>query len=87
MRRPKAYPGHVRAAYEQFDTVRERLDGIPNLFLVGRSGMHSYNNQDHSMLSGRLAAEAIRNGSGDTLALWPVNIDDECHEEVKHKAA
>ncbi|MBV8467727.1 MAG: NAD(P)/FAD-dependent oxidoreductase [Burkholderiales bacterium] len=87
IRMPKAYPGYFGTAYEQFDTLREWLDGIPNLFLVGRNGMHRYNNQDHSMLSARLAAEAIRSGSGDKSALWNVNIDDEYHEEVEHRSA
>ena len=86
IRMPKAYPGYFGAAYERFDELREWLDGIPNLFLVGRNGMHRYNNQDHSMLSARLAAEAIRAGSDDKSALWAVNIDDEYHEEVEHKA-
>lgn len=81
IRMPKAYPGYFGAAYEKLDTVREYLDGIGNLFLVGRNGMHRYNNQDHSMLSARYAAEAILAGSSDKSKIWGVNIDDDYHEE------
>jgi protoporphyrinogen oxidase len=82
IRMPKAYPGYFGSAYERFDTVRNWLDGIGNLYLVGRNGMHRYNNQDHSMLSARLAAQAILNGSADHAPIWAVNIDDEYHEET-----
>jgi protoporphyrinogen oxidase len=82
IRMPKAYPGYFGNAYEQFDVLREWLDGIPNLFLVGRNGMHRYNNQDHSMISARLAANAILNGSANHAPIWAVNIDDDYHEEA-----
>ena len=58
------------------------LDRFANLFLVGRNGMHRYNNQDHSMLTAKKAVEAIVAGSSDKSAIWAVNIDDEYHEEV-----
>ena len=64
LRMPKAYPGYY-GAYEHFDEVRAFLDGIENLFCVGRNGMHRYNNQDHSMLSAKRAVEAIVAGSTD----------------------
>jgi protoporphyrinogen oxidase len=85
IRQPKAYPGYFGAAYEQFDELREYLDGIRNLYLIGRNGMHRYNNQDHSMLSARYAAEAVLAGSGDKSAIWGVNIDDDYHEEAESK--
>ena len=65
--------------------MREYLDGSRNLYLVGRNGMHRYNNQDHSMLSARFAVEAILAGSGDKSAIWNVNIDDDYHEEADAK--
>jgi hypothetical protein len=43
--------------------------------------MHRYNNQDHSMLTARYAADAIIKGSKDKKAIWDVNIDDDYHEE------
>jgi protoporphyrinogen oxidase len=79
VRMPKAYPGYY-GAYEHFDEVRAFLDAIPNLFLIGRNGMHRYNNQDHSMLSARFAVEAILSGSTDKAPIWAVNIDDDYHE-------
>ena len=83
LRMPKAYPGYYGDAYARFGELRAWLDTVPNLFLVGRNGMHRYNNQDHSMLSAKLAAEAIVAGSPDKSAIWSVNIDDDYHEEVR----
>jgi protoporphyrinogen oxidase len=80
IRMPKAYPGYY-GSYARFGELRQYLDAIPNLFLVGRNGMHRYNNQDHSMLSAKKAVEAIVAGSSDKSAIWDVNIDDEYHEE------
>jgi protoporphyrinogen oxidase len=87
IRMPKAYPGYFGAAYSRFDTVRGWLDGLPNLYLVGRNGMHRYNNQDHSMLSARVAVQEILAGGGDHAAIWDVNIDDEYHEEKSAPAS
>ncbi len=85
LRMPKAYPGYY-GAYEHFDEVRAFLDGIENLYCVGRNGMHRYNNQDHSMLSAKRAVEAIVAGSSDKSAIWAVNIDDAYHEETDRPA-
>jgi protoporphyrinogen oxidase len=81
IRMPKAYPGYY-GTYARFGELRAWLDGFANLFLVGRNGMHRYNNQDHSMLSARKAVEAILAGSADKSAIWAVNIDDDYHEEA-----
>ena len=76
----KAYPAYF-GSYEKFDTVREYLDTLPNLFCIGRNGMHRYNNMDHSMLTAVEAVRAIRNGSTDKTAIWNVNTEQEYHEE------
>ena len=81
IRMPKAYPGYY-GSYARFGEVRAWLDSIPNLFLIGRNGMHRYNNQDHSMLSAKAAAEAIASGSTDKSAIWAINVDDDYHEET-----
>jgi protoporphyrinogen oxidase len=81
LRMPKAYPGYY-GSYGSFDELRAHLDAFPNLFLIGRNGMHRYNNQDHSMLSAKKAVEAILSGSADKAPIWEVNIDDEYHEEA-----
>ena len=61
--------------------MRAWLDGIENLYPVGRNGMHRYNNQDHSMLTAKLAVEAILDGKLGKTRIWDVNIDDDYHEE------
>jgi protoporphyrinogen oxidase len=76
----KTYPAYF-GAYHDFDIIRKYVDEIENLYLVGRNGMHRYNNQDHSMLTAKLAVDAIINGSRDKSAIWNVNIDDDYHEE------
>ena len=50
--------------------------------LIGRNGMHRYNNQDHSMLTAKEAARQIATGTVDKAAIWGINVDDEYHEEV-----
>lgn len=85
VRMPKAYPGYFGAAYSKFDVVRTYLDAIPNLFLVGRNGMHRYNNQDHSMLSAKCAVEHILHAKTDKREIWDINVDDSYHEEVVEK--
>ena len=77
---PKAYPAYF-GSYDCFDTLRAHTDGIDNLFLVGRNGMHRYNNQDHSMVTAKLAAGAIMAGITDKAAIWAVNVEEEYHEE------
>jgi protoporphyrinogen oxidase len=74
VRVPKAYPVYDSTYRNSLATIREFLDRIPNLQFIGRNGMHHYNNQDHSMLTGLLAA---RNILGANYDLWQVNVDDE----------
>ena len=80
IRMPKAYPAYF-GSYAEFDTVRDFLDSIVNLYPVGRNGMHRYNNQDHSMLTAKMAVDCIIGGETSKSALWNVNIDDDYHEE------
>lgn len=80
---PKAYPGYFGDAYKQFDLLKGALDDVENLFLVGRNGMHRYNNQDHSMLTAKEAANQISSGLVDKAKIWSINVDDDYHEEKK----
>lgn len=80
IRVPKAYPAYF-GSYDRFDTLREYLDQYQNLFLVGRNGMHRYNNMDHSMLAAMEAVSNIRNGITDKSNLWEVNTEKEYHEK------
>ena len=78
VRMPKAYPAYDSKYQSMLDMIRCFLKGITNLQLVGRNGMHRYNNQDHSMLTAMLAVENIFGAEHD---LWIVNDDLEYHEE------
>jgi protoporphyrinogen oxidase len=80
VRMPKAYPVYDPGYADALKTVREFIMGLPNLQLVGRNGMHKYNNQDHSMLTAMLA---VKNILGCNYDLWSVNVDQEYHEELK----
>lgn len=80
LRMPKTYPSYF-GTYERFSELREYFDGIENLFLVGRNGMHRYNNQDHSMLSAITAVDNILSGRKDKANIWDVNTEKEYHEE------
>lgn len=80
VRIPKAYPAYF-GTYDEFNLVRDYVDSIENLFLIGRNGMHRYNNQDHSMLTAKLAVENIVNDITSKQNIWDVNIDDEYHED------
>ncbi|MSR67572.1 NAD(P)/FAD-dependent oxidoreductase [Candidatus Peribacteria bacterium] len=82
LRMPKAYPAYI-GSYTQLPVVREYVEKIPNLFLIGRNGMHRYNNQDHSMLTAMFAVDNIVSGRTDKSNLWEVNLDDDYHEEKK----
>lgn len=76
----KAYPAYFDT-YARMDELRAWLDGIPNLFCVGRNGQHRYNNIDHSMCTSFEAVRAILAGSTDKSAVWNVNTEKEYHEE------
>jgi protoporphyrinogen oxidase len=80
VRMPKAYPIYDAAYRDHVDTIRGRIDPIPNLHTVGRNGMHKYNNQDHSMLTAIFAVENMLGAAHD---LWAVNTDFEYHEEQR----
>ncbi len=80
----KAYPAYF-GSYDHFDKVRAELDKIQNLYCVGRNGQHRYNNMDHSMLTGLIAADYIKAGQTEKSALWEVNAEKEYHEEKESK--
>lgn len=80
VRMPKAYPVYDSTYAEAVDVMRGFLSGIDNLYLVGRNGMHKYNNQDHSMLTAMLS---VKNILGANYDVWNVNVDQEYHEETR----
>jgi protoporphyrinogen oxidase len=79
-RMEKAYPAYF-GSYDRFDEVRRFVDGFENLFLIGRNGMHRYNNQDHSMLAAMTAVDNILACRLDKANIWEVNTETEYHEE------
>ncbi len=80
LRMTKTYPAYF-GTYHRFDELRSYLDGFENLWLVGRNGMHKYNNQDHSMLTAMTAVDNILAGLTGKSNIWSVNTEMEYGEE------
>ena len=81
VRQPKAYPVYDEGYQARVETIRQELETrYPSLHLVGRNGMHKYNNQDHAMMTAMLTVENIRLGRR-AFDVWRVNQDAEYHEE------
>jgi protoporphyrinogen oxidase len=86
VRVPKTYPAYF-GTYDRFHIIREYLDRFRNLYLVGRNGMHKYNNQDHSMLTAMTAVDNIIAGVSDKDNVWSINTEMEYHEEESKNEA
>jgi protoporphyrinogen oxidase len=84
VRVPKSYPAYY-GSYDRFGVIRSYTDSIANLFLIGRNGMHKYNNQDHSMLTAMAAVENIVNGVTTKDNLWMINTEMEYQEETERR--
>src|SRR6185437_13326509 len=82
-RMEKTYPAYF-GTYSQFDEIRSFTDTFENLFLVGRNGMHKYNNADHSMLTAMVAVDNIAAGVTSKANIWSINTEQEYHEEKAH---
>ena len=80
VRVPKTYPAYF-GTYSRFDELRDWMNTFDNLFLVGRNGMHKYNNQDHSMLTAMSVVDGLEKGHVEKAALWEINTEQEYHEE------
>jgi protoporphyrinogen oxidase len=78
LRQLKAYPVYDTNYYQHLTKIRNYLERFENLQTIGRNGMHRYNNQDHSMLTGLLAAKNIL---GEKHNLWEVNTERSYYEE------
>jgi len=80
VRQKKAYPVYDDDYAAHVATIRQELEQrYPNLHLVGRNGMHKYNNQDHAMMTAMLCVENIL-ANTPLYDLWQVNQDAEYHE-------
>lgn len=83
VRMPKAYPMYDNGWAAQVQIIRRYLEtALPNLQLVGRNGMHKYNNQDHSMMTALCASRNILGARHD---LWAINTEPDYHEEEQEK--
>jgi protoporphyrinogen oxidase len=80
LRVEKTYPAYF-GTYDNFDQIRTFTDNFENLFLVGRNGMHKYNNADHSMLTAMVAVDNIIEGITTKDNIWSINTEQEYHEE------
>jgi protoporphyrinogen oxidase len=79
VRMPKAYPMYDATYKANVETMRRWLhDHAPNVYPVGRNGMHKYNNQDHSMYTAMLSVDNIFGADHD---VWNVNVEADYHEE------
>jgi hypothetical protein len=80
VRMPKAYPIYDESYATNVEVLRRWVEATtPNVFPVGRNGMHRYNNQDHSMFTAMLSVENIFGAEHD---VWSVNVEEEYHEEL-----
>src|SRR5579859_7521881 len=85
IRMEKTYPAYF-GAYERFDEIKNWVNRHSNLFLIGRNGMHKYNNQDHSMLTAMVAVDNIIAGITGRDNLWALNTEQEYHEDKRPTA-
>jgi protoporphyrinogen oxidase len=80
VRMPKAYPVYDEGYLAAVDTLRHWLgEAVPNVYPVGRNGMHKYNNQDHSMMTALLSVDNLLNDANHDV--WAVNVEEDYHEE------
>jgi hypothetical protein len=80
VRQPKAYPVYDDAYRDHMAMIRLDLEqSYPTLHLVGRNGMHKYNNQDHAMMTAMMTARNILAGKR-VYDIWQINEDAEYHE-------
>jgi protoporphyrinogen oxidase len=75
----KAYPAYFDS-YKDIDKLRKYLNKIDNLYCIGRNGTHSYNNMDHSIYSGIVCANMIKNNNHNLDKLWNINVDKSYQE-------
>ena len=78
----KGYPAYF-GTYKDFEIIKDFLNSIPNLYPVGRNGMHKYNNMDHSILTALETVDIITGKTSDKSTIWKVNTEQVYHEEKK----
>ena len=76
---PKTYPAYF-GTYDRIDELKRWVSNFENLFLIGRNGMHKYNNQDHSMLTAMVSVDNIIANNFDKDNIWDINTEEDYHE-------
>ncbi|MEI6831143.1 MAG: NAD(P)-binding protein [Candidatus Omnitrophota bacterium] len=82
VRETEAYPIYYLGFGDHYNLLKSRVDQFVNFYSVGRAGMHKYNNQDHSLISGVLAARNYLKLPGAPYVLWDINVDAEYYESA-----
>ncbi|MBN2348970.1 MAG: NAD(P)-binding protein [Bacteroidales bacterium] len=82
VRETESYPTYYLGFKEHYETLKNEIGKFTNLYPVGRGGMYKYNNQDHSIMSGLLAARNYLTKGEDPYNLWDINEDAEYHESA-----
>jgi protoporphyrinogen oxidase len=82
VRMKKTYPAYT-GSYNRMPEFIDYINKFSNLFLIGRNGMHRYNNSDHSMLTAMIAVDNILSNITDKQNIWSVNTEDDYHETSK----
>ncbi len=82
VRETESYPTYYIGHKEPYNLLISRLNQFVNLAAIGRGGMYKYNNQDHSALSGILAARNYLKPTETPYNLWDINLDAEYHEST-----
>ncbi|MBF0343386.1 MAG: NAD(P)-binding protein [Nitrospirae bacterium] len=85
VRETEAYPTYYINFQEPYDVIKRHTDRYVNFSPVGRGGLYKYNNQDHSILSGILAARNYLKLPGSPYRIWDINIDAQYHEDANRK--
>jgi protoporphyrinogen oxidase len=83
VRETEAYPVDYLGFQDHYNLLKSRIDEFVNFNSIGRAGMHKYNNQDHSLINGVLAARNYLKLPGSPFKLWDINVDAEYHESAQ----
>jgi protoporphyrinogen oxidase len=78
VRSSHAYPVYDAGYQDHVRCMKEWLQGIENLWVIGRNGQHRYNNMDHSMMTGLLSAENVLGADHD---VWDINVEQDYLED------
>ena len=82
IRETESYPTYYLGYKQPFEILKNELNLYKNITPIGRGGMYKYNNQDHSIYSGILAARNYLNLNEKNYDIWKINVDAKYHEEI-----